>query len=150
VTLERSDQESRAATGQEFEDALYQAEVLLRQADGWRTSINRYRAVSALGWGVSVIVLILVLAVGSASVVVDLTVVTAIVVANAVLTSTLQTVLIKPLQAALARDERCAINTVGLLRELLPFIARAERWSLFHTERARFRIGRFPIEGGST
>ncbi|GIG92214.1 hypothetical protein [Plantactinospora endophytica] len=134
-------------TGAEFEEALAQAEVLLRQADAARQAIGRYRTMSVLGWGAAgaVVATLLALTPDLALLLPATALMTA---ASATLTWAIGKWGINPLRDVVRRDERCAAATVSLLREMLPFVAREEQWTLFRTERAKLRFGRFPIRGG--
>lgn len=145
MPAESRERDLRPITGDEFESALGRAELLLAQADESRRRIGLYYAAVAGAWTASAVV---AGAVGGARGLAALTV-TAVVVAlgNAAFTWRVVTAAVAPLREAMRRDERCAAESVGLLREVLPFIARDEDWSLFRTEEATLRISRFPIRG---
>jgi hypothetical protein len=53
-----------------------------------------------------------------------------------------------PLRERAARDARVLVETVGLIRELLPLVARSEEWDELQTDLFRSRLSRFPIGPG--
>jgi hypothetical protein len=150
VEIEKSDHKPRAATGHEFDRALLQAESLLHQADEGQGIINRYAAALGVSWSITVIAATLILVSAGVSGTGIWIGATAVVIVNLILTWFVRSQLVQPLRYAVQRDERCAVEIVDMLRELLPFLARDERWSLFRTERSRARIARFPIAARSS
>src|SRR5687767_8194315 len=116
-------------SGVEFEEALSRAEALLSQSDNDRRLIGRHRVVFGIAWAS----LLLVLSLAAVAVRLD-----AMGVAGAAATAValtfyitvlVRTKVLKPLKANVYRDEQCAIETVGLLRELLQLVSRKEGWS---------------------
>jgi len=147
VPTDSSDAE-RSITGPEFDAALLRAEQVLRQADDGRRSLARYSFAVLLGWCTSALLVGAVWAGSDAGIVGGGLLLLAAALANAVFSWRVGTTTVASLKGAVRRDERFAAETVGLLREVLPFLARDEAWSVFRVQEAKLRIGRFPIRGG--
>lgn len=61
---------------------------------------------------------------------------------------TAQFLLVAPLREQIARDETTMVDTINVLRELMPMIAEAERWGVTQRQLIEARIRRFPIGRG--
>jgi hypothetical protein len=149
VTSERSDRQAgerkaRATTGAEFDAGLDHAEGLLAAADAHRHAADRHLAVVALAVAASLVVLTSVAATGVGLTAVLLATVV-IAVTDLVLIGFVVRAVVVPLRRTAAREERCAVDTVGILREVLPVLSRDEHWSLFRVEWARLRMSQFGI-----
>jgi len=144
VTPERSEREMQAVSGFEFDAALDRAEDMLARVDHGRQAVNRYLAMTALGWAASAVAVAVGFA-GSSEATSIATVSAIAVLANLALSFFVRELLVRPLRESVDRDERSALETINLLRELLPLLSRQERWHRFRTEQARVRIARFGI-----
>lgn len=50
-----------------------------------------------------------------------------------------------PLRKRIARDARAVVEMVGLVRDLMPLVARHEKWNELQRNLFRSRLSRFPI-----
>ena len=141
---ERSDRETQAVNGEEFDIALDRAEDMLARVDRGRQAVNRYLVLTALGWAASAIAVALVFA-GSSDAASIAIAATVAMLANVALSVSVRALLVRPLRKSVDRDERLAVETINLLRELLPLLSRQDRWNRFRTEQTRVRIARFGI-----
>ncbi|WP_433830666.1 hypothetical protein ACQP2E_11450 [Actinoplanes sp. CA-015351] len=146
MTSER-DSESALTTGEEFDEALDRAELLLRGIQEMRLAVARIRlgqfsvaAGGALAGGLLAAAGVVadVIAVGG-----FLTVLTGILVGA--LLSFLRVFLVGPLLPRIRRDERTMIELVDTLRELFPHLSRREQWSDLRRYLVRTRLEQFPV-----
>jgi hypothetical protein len=144
VTSERSDRKAQATTGAEFDAALDQAEDLLASADAHRCAAWRHLVAVALAVTASAVAVAAVVATATGVAAgAALVVVTAVV--DLALIATVARTVLAPLWHTAVRDERCAVEIVAVLRELLTVLSREEEWSLFRVQRTRLRMSRFGI-----
>jgi hypothetical protein len=144
VTSERSDRKAQATTGAEFDAALDQAEDLLASADAHRRAAWRHLVAVALAVTASAVTVAAVAATGIGAIA-GVALVMATVVVDLALIGTVARTVLAPLWSTAVRDERCAVEIVAILRELLTVLSREEEWSLFRVQRTRLRMSRFGI-----
>lgn len=134
--------EARAITGWEFDRALDKAERLL---DSWDRSQSQLRLTTAL-ISVSVLVTATLLAVVAASATLAVTIpVLAVAAAGLGLAAFWLNRYLRALHVVSRRDERAMLEVIDVLRELLPDIARAERWGPARYQITTARVSRFPV-----
>jgi len=134
-----------ATTGKDFDDALSQAELLLREVDRSRA---RLRAVLLVEAGIPLAVavaLTLALSASSASGVTTAVLAAVCGTLTVLAVGWLWAFEIVPALRLIARDEYAMIEIVDVLRELMETVAKREGWSASRQHLARTRIARFPI-----
>jgi hypothetical protein len=134
------------ASGMQLDHALQIAERLLEQAE--RTS-GRCRVLRVTEVGV--VGLVLFVLTGWAGLDrfagwVRLTTVSVIgILLGVCVAAVVYVVLEIPLRRRLARDSRAVIGISELVRELMPLVARHEKWNELRTDLFKTRLSRFPI-----
>jgi hypothetical protein len=132
-------------SGEDFDEALVRAEILLDHVDRGHLRARTVQSISvtlilAVTFGVALAIGANHLGALSAA---SLSLVAAVI---AVLgAGCLTTLVLHPIAKQVRRDERAMIEIIGILRELMELVARNENWSTAHQQIARTRIARFPI-----
>lgn len=133
-----------AASSEDLKEALQQCEMLLAEVDSGRRRIGLVQAVSLAAMGFAVLAIVLPetgrhgplpwwgAGVGALA---------AILIVGAVSRQ-----LVVRLRRQVWRDELIMVDLVGMQRELLPLLARDERWRSAQVFLVQKRMERFPIE----
>lgn len=127
------------------EQALGHCERLLDAVDSGRRRMAVVRAVSAVTMAVVVLAIVLGTIAGRGS----LTVWVAAVIASGAflcLVATVSRQLLVTLRGQIRRDELTMVDLIGRQRELVPLLARNEKWTSARVYLTEKRLERFPVD----
>jgi hypothetical protein len=133
--------------GHEFEEALREAEALLKQADRAQERADRVLTAEVGAVAVAVAVAVIIAILGFSSGVLGRALVLIFGgLAGLVVAGTMHFILRAHLINQSKRDEQAAVDVVSLLREVV-LTTDSEKWDVTQLRLVRARLSRFPIGG---
>jgi hypothetical protein len=145
VDFESPAKREARTTGDDFDSALDQAELLLQEADRTRYWTRFVRA-AQLGLPI-IVALALTITIGTHDLTANKAFLTVAIcgLITAPIVGWIELAIIVPAKRRISRDERAMLDIIGMLRELLVSIAADEGWSAVRQRLTKARIARFPI-----